>query len=147
MHWGEERPLAGQRGRALPRGRNLGRSAQVWRTQFLAKQESGPPSYQSSLFCRKQTTWLMLWSWRKVGEEFVFHRVDIQVAKVKTQSSNSGAQQDGGDGLGRRSGPGGLWEEVAADRRGGRGAVSYTDPDRLRRQKAMRSEGLRATRS
>lgn len=34
----------------------------------------------------------------KVGEESVFHRVDIQVAKVTTQSSNSGAHQDGGDG-------------------------------------------------
>lgn len=37
VHQGEEEQLAGQRGRELPRGRNLGQSAQVWRTQFPAE--------------------------------------------------------------------------------------------------------------
>lgn len=124
MHQGGEQQPAGQRGRELPRGRNLGQSAQVWRTRFPARQESGPSSYQSSLFWRKQRTRLTLRGWSKVGEEFAFHRVDIQVAKVKTQSSNSGAHPGWWRWVGEekraRRAVGGRGQQTG----GGRGAVS-----------------------
>lgn len=123
----------GRGAESCPRGRTRP-EPQVWRTRLPAEQESGPPSYQASLFWRKQTTWL---TW-KVGEEFVVHRVDIH---------SGGKKGEGNSILKLSSSPG--WQrwveggEVSQEDCGRGGRVQpQRDLDRLRRQKAMRSEGL-----